>query len=66
MQLEPKHTQGPLAEKLTMPQAWSNKRERQYQHIKEQTGQRGTSPGRARSPLARETRTAPRLANQTG
>jgi hypothetical protein len=36
-----------------MPQAWSDKRERQYQHIKEQAEQRGTSPRRAKEIAAR-------------
>ncbi|TDV53860.1 plasmid stabilization protein [Actinophytocola oryzae] len=36
-----------------MPQAWSKKRERQYQHIKEGAEQRGTSEGRAEEIAAR-------------
>jgi hypothetical protein len=37
-----------------MPQqAWSDKRERQYEHIKEQTQQRGSSEGRAKEIAAR-------------
>jgi hypothetical protein len=36
-----------------MPQAWSDKRERQYQHIKEQAEERGTSPRRAKEIAAR-------------
>ncbi|HEX3591300.1 MAG TPA: plasmid stabilization protein [Pseudonocardiaceae bacterium] len=37
-----------------MPQqAWSNKRERQYEHIKEGAEQRGTSEGRAEEIAAR-------------
>lgn len=37
-----------------MPQqAWSDKRERQYQHIKEQAEDRGTKPDRAREIAAR-------------
>lgn len=37
-----------------MPQqAWSDKRERQYEHIKEQTEQRGSSEGRAKEIAAR-------------
>jgi hypothetical protein len=36
-----------------MPQAWSDKRERQYQHIKEQAEQHGTEPGRAKEIAAR-------------
>lgn len=37
-----------------MPQqAWSNKRERQYQHIKEGQRERGTSEGRAEEIAAR-------------
>ncbi len=36
-----------------MPQAWSDKRERQYQHIKEQAEERGTKPRRAREIAAR-------------
>lgn len=36
-----------------MPQAWSDKRERQYEHIKEQTEQRGSSEERAEEIAAR-------------
>jgi hypothetical protein len=36
-----------------MPQAWSDKRERQYQHIKEQAEQRGTNSRRAKEIAAR-------------
>lgn len=37
-----------------MPQrAWSNKAERQYEHIKEQTEERGGSEGRAKEIAAR-------------
>jgi plasmid stabilization system protein ParE len=37
-----------------MPQrAWSNKAERQYEHIKQQTEQRGGSEGRAKEIAAR-------------
>jgi plasmid stabilization system protein ParE len=36
-----------------MPQAWSAKRERQYQHIKEQVEQRGTDQRRAAEIAAR-------------
>jgi hypothetical protein len=37
-----------------MPQqAWSDKRERQYEHIKEQTRERGSSEGRAKEIAAR-------------
>lgn len=37
-----------------MPQQeWSDKRERQYQHIKEQTEERGTDPDRAKEIAAR-------------
>ncbi|MBO0874887.1 MAG: plasmid stabilization protein [Pseudonocardia sp.] len=37
-----------------MPQqAWSNKRERQYEHVKEGAKQRGTSQGRAAEIAAR-------------
>lgn len=36
-----------------MPQAWSDKRERQYQHIKEQAEDRGTEPRRASEIAAR-------------
>jgi hypothetical protein len=36
-----------------MPQAWSDKRERQYQHIKEQAEERGTNPQRAEEIAAR-------------
>ncbi|MGH3794109.1 MAG: plasmid stabilization protein [Pseudonocardiaceae bacterium] len=34
-------------------QAWNDKRERQYQHIKEKAQDRGTSPGRAKEIAAR-------------
>ncbi len=36
-----------------MPQAWSDKRERQYQHIKEQAEERDTTPRRAKEIAAR-------------
>jgi hypothetical protein len=36
-----------------MPQSWSNKRERQYEHIKESQKDRGTSTGRAEEIAAR-------------
>jgi hypothetical protein len=36
-----------------MPQAWSNKRERQYQHIKDSQKERGTSTKRAEEIAAR-------------
>jgi hypothetical protein len=36
-----------------MPQAWSNKRERQYQHIKESQKERGTGERRAEEIAAR-------------
>jgi hypothetical protein len=36
-----------------MPQAWSDKRERQYQHIKEQAEQRNMNPRRAKEIAAR-------------
>jgi len=36
-----------------MPQAWSDKRERQYQHIKESQEDRGTSERRAEEIAAR-------------
>ncbi|GAA3436374.1 plasmid stabilization protein [Kutzneria kofuensis] len=36
-----------------MPQAWSNKRERQYQHIKESQKDRGASTKRAEEIAAR-------------
>ena len=36
-----------------MPQAWSDKRGRQYQHIKEQAEERGTSTRRAKEIAAR-------------
>jgi len=37
-----------------MPQrAWSNKQERQYEHIKEQTEERGSGEGRAKEIAAR-------------
>ncbi|SFN54990.1 hypothetical protein SAMN05216207_101674 [Pseudonocardia ammonioxydans] len=36
-----------------MPQAWSDKRERQYEHIKEQTEERGSSEKRAKEIAAR-------------
>ncbi|HEY1970585.1 MAG TPA: plasmid stabilization protein [Pseudonocardia sp.] len=35
------------------PQAWSDKRERQYEHIKKQTEQRGSSEKRAEEIAAR-------------
>ncbi|MGH3683681.1 MAG: plasmid stabilization protein [Pseudonocardiaceae bacterium] len=36
-----------------MPQAWSAKRERQYQHIKDQAEERGTDSHRAKEIAAR-------------
>jgi hypothetical protein len=36
-----------------MPQAWSNKRERQYEHVKEGAEKRGSSTGRAKEIAAR-------------
>lgn len=36
-----------------MPQAWSDKRERQYEHIKEQTEEYGSSEERAKEIAAR-------------
>jgi hypothetical protein len=36
-----------------MPRAWSDKRERQYEHIKESTAERGYSEGRAKEIAAR-------------
>jgi hypothetical protein len=36
-----------------MPQSWSNKRERQYEHVKEGARKRGTSTGRAKEIAAR-------------
>ncbi|MBW0101323.1 plasmid stabilization protein [Pseudonocardia sp. KRD291] len=36
-----------------MPQAWNDKRERQYEHIKEQTQERGSSEERAEEIAAR-------------
>ncbi|MEV6605212.1 plasmid stabilization protein [Kutzneria sp. NPDC051319] len=36
-----------------MPQAWSNKRERQYQHIKDSQKERGSSTKRAEEIAAR-------------
>jgi hypothetical protein len=36
-----------------MPQSWSNKRERQYEHVKEGARKRGTSLGRAKEIAAR-------------
>jgi hypothetical protein len=36
-----------------MPQAWSNKRERQYEHIKSAQRSRGTGEGRAEEIAAR-------------
>jgi hypothetical protein len=36
-----------------MPQAWSNKRERQYEHIKEDAKKRGTGTKRAKEIAAR-------------
>jgi hypothetical protein len=34
-------------------QSWSDKRERQYEHIRDQAEERGTSPGRAKEIAAR-------------
>lgn len=36
-----------------MPKAWSNKDERQYEHIKESSNRRGTSTRRAKEIAAR-------------
>jgi hypothetical protein len=36
-----------------MPQAWSNKRERQYEHVKSSAKKRGASTGRAKEIAAR-------------
>jgi hypothetical protein len=36
-----------------MPQAWSDKRERQYEHIKEGARERGASTGRAKEIASR-------------
>jgi hypothetical protein len=36
-----------------MPQAWSSKDERQYEHIKDSAKERGTSTGRAKEIAAR-------------
>lgn len=36
-----------------MPQAWNDKRERQYEHIREQAEERGTNPRRAKEIAAR-------------
>jgi hypothetical protein len=36
-----------------MPESWSNKRERQYEHIKEGQKKRGASTGRAKEIAAR-------------
>jgi len=36
-----------------MPQAWSNKRERQYEHIKDSAKDRGASTGRAKEIASR-------------
>jgi hypothetical protein len=36
-----------------MPQAWSNKDERMYEHIKESSGKRGKSTKRAKEIAAR-------------
>jgi plasmid stabilization system protein ParE len=57
-----------------MPQAWSDKRERQYEHIKESQEERGTSERRAEEIAARtvnknraqqgESRTASRTSTQ--
>jgi hypothetical protein len=57
-----------------MPQAWSDKRERQYEHIKESQEERGTSTKRAKEIAARtvnknraqqgESRTASRSSTQ--
>lgn len=39
--------------RCTVPQEWDDKRERQYQHIKEQTEQRGSSEKRAKEIASR-------------
>jgi hypothetical protein len=36
-----------------MPQSWSNKRERQYEHVKDSAKDRGASPKRAKEIAAR-------------
>jgi len=36
-----------------MPQSWSNKRERQYEHVKDSAKDRGESPKRAKEIAAR-------------
>jgi hypothetical protein len=38
---------------MTLPRAWSDKRERQYEHIKESAEDRGYSQGRAKEIAAR-------------
>jgi hypothetical protein len=38
---------------MHMPQAWSNKRERQYEHVKESERKQGASPKRAKEIAAR-------------
>lgn len=49
-----------------MPQkAWSDKRERQYEHIKESAKKRGTSKGRAKEIAARTVNKQRRESGQT-
>jgi hypothetical protein len=42
-----------VEEAMAMPQAWSAKRERQYEHIKEGLQERGTKKGKAEEIAAR-------------
>ena len=48
-----------------MPQAWSDKRERQYEHIKDSAKQRGKSTRRAKEIAARTVNKARREAGET-
>jgi hypothetical protein len=48
-----------------MPKAWSNKRERQYEHIKESEKEQGRSTGRAKEIAARTVNKQRREAGET-
>ena len=48
-----------------MPQSWSNKRERQYEHIKESEKEQGRSTGRAKEIAARTVNKQRREAGET-
>lgn len=48
-----------------MPQKWSNKDERQYEHIKESQRERGTSERRAKEIAARTTNKQRRMEGRT-